>query len=118
MERTLIRAQMMIIACYSNHIYVVEELLKVQSQKVDIDLCDSNKCTPLYCACEKGYTNISRILLEPQQHKCGCYNMQLSSSVLLLMSAPCVKRILTILLCPFWQAIYKGDAPLSARKDI
>ena len=28
------------------------------------------------------------------------------------MSAPFFKRILTILTCPFWQAIYKGDAPL------
>jgi ankyrin repeat protein len=52
------------IACHSNHIDVVVELLKVQNPKVDIDLCDSNECTPLFFACEKGYTNIARILLE------------------------------------------------------
>jgi hypothetical protein len=40
-------------------------------------------------------------------------NGKLPSFKLLLMSAPFVKRILTILTCPFWQAIYKGDPPLS-----
>ena len=47
------------IACYSNHFYVVEELLKVQSPKVDIDLCDSDGRTaddisPFYMACQNG----------------------------------------------------------------
>ena len=61
------------IACYSNHIYVVEELLKVQSPKVDIDLCDSDGCTSLYLACKEGYTNIARILLEhhADPHRCN-----------------------------------------------
>ena len=61
------------IACHSNHIDVVVELLKVQNPKVDIDLCDSNECTPLFFACEKGYTNIARILLEhhADPHRCS-----------------------------------------------
>ena len=60
-------------ACYNNHIYVVEELLKVQSPKVDIDLCDNIECTSLFLACEKGYTNIARILLEhhADPHRCN-----------------------------------------------
>ena len=61
------------IACYNNHIYVVEELLKVQSSKVDIDLCDNIECTSLFFACVKGYTNIARILLEhhADPHRCN-----------------------------------------------
>jgi ankyrin repeat protein len=41
--------------------------------KVDIDLCDSNEYTSLYLACEKGYTNIVRILLEhhADPHRCN-----------------------------------------------
>jgi ankyrin repeat protein len=61
------------IACHSNHIDVVVELLKVQNPKVDIDLCDSNECTSLFFACEKGYTNIAIILLEhhADPHRCN-----------------------------------------------
>ena len=63
----------LLIACSENHIDVVEELLKVQSPKVDIDLCDSNRWTSLFIACEKGYTNIARILLEhhADPHRCN-----------------------------------------------
>ena len=61
------------ITCYSNHIYVAEELLKVQSPKVDIDICDCDGCTSLYLACIKEYTNIARILLEhhADPHRCN-----------------------------------------------
>jgi ankyrin repeat protein/Cdc6-like AAA superfamily ATPase len=61
------------IACHSNHIDVVVELLKVQNPKVDIDICDSNECTSLFFACEKGYTNIARILLKhhADPHRCS-----------------------------------------------
>ena len=52
------------VACNFNHIDVVEEILKVQNPKFDRDLCDNRGWTSLYFACEKGYTNIARILLE------------------------------------------------------
>jgi ankyrin repeat protein len=61
------------IACHNNHIDVVLELLKVQNPKVDIDFCDSNECTSLFFACEKGYINIAIILLEhyADPHRCN-----------------------------------------------
>jgi ankyrin repeat protein len=52
------------VACNFNHIDVVEEILEVQNPEFDIDLCDNKGWTSLYFACEKGYTNIARILLE------------------------------------------------------
>jgi ankyrin repeat protein len=60
-------------ACNFNHIDVVEEILKVQNPKFDIDLCDNRGWTSLYFACEKGYTNIARILLEhhADPHRCN-----------------------------------------------
>jgi ankyrin repeat protein len=52
------------VACNFNHIDVVEEILEVQNPEFGIDLCDNKGWTSLYFACEKGYTNIARILLE------------------------------------------------------
>jgi ankyrin repeat protein len=36
----------------------------LSNPEFDIDLCDNKGWTSLYFACEKGYTNIARILLE------------------------------------------------------
>jgi serine/threonine-protein phosphatase 6 regulatory ankyrin repeat subunit B len=60
-------------ACYYNHIDVVEEMLKDQIPKFDIDVGDNKKWTSLYFACEKGYTNIARILLDhhADPHRCN-----------------------------------------------